>query len=241
MEEKKSSKTSLSTIFLILALMVIAVMAYYIYTEKTNANKEIEKLEANAVEMKNTIKDLQDKIDTISNTINSNNSNENNNETNTSDNNSASFTEEQVKIALSNYLELSSQGSLLLYKLTEKGDLNYDESKDIETTIDGIYGYYITNIKYSEYRNAMLKYVSKSEFERNWNSRYSEDSNGNLLTVDGGSSGVRVYTIKSITKTNDSTYSAKVTSVFDGEDFKEDNLTFAVTSNNGNCVIDSLK
>lgn len=243
MEEKKSVKISLSTLFLILALIVIAFMALYIYTEKTNANKEIETLEANAVEMKNTIKDLQDKIDTISNTINSNNSNEDNNTTNTSDNNSTSFTDEQVKTALSNYLELRAHMhcNALLNNLTEKGALNYDQSKDIDTTVDGVAGYYITNIKYSDYRNAMLKYVSKSEFERNWNSYYSEDSNGNLLAGDGGG-GLRVYTIKSITKTNDSTYSAKVTSVVeDGEYFEEENLTFVVTSNNGNCVIDSLK
>lgn len=243
MEEKKSIKISLSTLFLILALMVIAFMAYYIYTEKTNANKEIETLEANAVEMQNTIKNLQDKIDTISNTINSNNSNEDNNETNTSDNNSISFTDEQVKTALSNYLELRAHMNCnaLLNNLTEKGTLNYDDSKDIDTIIDGTYGHYITNIKYSDYRNAMLKYVSKSEFERNWNSYYSEDSNGNLIAGDGGG-GLRVYTIKSITKSNDSTYSAKVTSVVEeGEYFEEENLTFVVTSNNGNCVIDSLK
>lgn len=242
MEEKKSIKISLSTFFLILALIVIAFMAYYIYTEKTNANKEIETLEANAVEMQNTIKDLQDKIDTISNTINSNNSNEDNNTTNTSDNNSTSFTDEQVKTALSNYLELRANMNCnaLLNNLTEKGALNYDESKNIDSG-DGTYGRYITNIKYSDYRNAMLKYVSKSEFERNWNSYYSEDSNGNLIAGDGGG-GLRVYTIKSITKTNDSTYSAKVTSVVeDGEYFEEENLTFGVTSNNGICVIDSLK
>lgn len=242
MEEKKSIKISLSTLFLILALIVIAFMTYYIYTEKTNANKEIETLEANAVEMQNTIKDLQDKIDTISNTINSNNSNKDNNTTNTNDNNRISFTDEQVKTALSNYLELRAHMNCnaLLNNLIEKGDLNYDESKNIDSS-DGTYGRYITNIKYSDYRNAMLKYVSKSEFERNWNSYYSEDSNGNLIAGDGGG-GLRVYTIKSITKTNDSTYSAKVTSVVeDGEYFEEESLTFVVTSNNGNCVVDSLK
>ena len=230
MEEKKSIKISLSTLFLILALIVIAFMTYYIYTEKTNSNKEIETLEANAVEMQNTIKDLQNKIDTISNTINSNNSNE--------DNNSISFTDEQVKTALSNYLELKSHMNCnaLLNNLTEKELLNYDDSKNVISNER-----YITNIKYSDYRNAMLKYVSKNEFERNWNSYYSEDSNGNLIAGDGGG-GLRVYTIKSITKTNDSTYSAKVTSVVeDGEYFEEENLTFVVTSNNGNCVIDSLK
>lgn len=71
MEEKKSIKVSLSTVFLILAIIAIIVMACYIYLDKTNSNKEIAELEANAVNMQNTINDLQGKINSISNTINS--------------------------------------------------------------------------------------------------------------------------------------------------------------------------
>lgn len=59
MEEKKSLKISLSTFFLLLAIIVIIAMAYYIYTEKTNYNKEIANLEANAANMQSTIEDLQ--------------------------------------------------------------------------------------------------------------------------------------------------------------------------------------
>ena len=71
MEEKKSLKISLSTFFLFIAIIVIILMACYIYKEKTNSNKEIADLEANSVNMQNTIDDLQGKIDSISNTINS--------------------------------------------------------------------------------------------------------------------------------------------------------------------------
>ena len=42
-------------------------------------------------------------------------------------------------------------------------------------------------------------------------------------------------------KTNDSTYSAKAVPIIDDiEQLEEVNFTFVVTSNNGNCVIDSL-
>ena len=132
----------------------------------------------------------------------------------------------------------------LLNVLTEKGALNYDSSKDTAIP-DAPAGLYKTNIKYSDYKNAMLKYVSEDEFERNWNSYYSEDSNGYLIAGEGGG-GLRVYTIKEIKKTispnSTSTYNADVTSVVDDTNFfEEETLTFVITSYNGNCVIDSLK
>lgn len=75
MEEKKVIQISLSTVFLIIAIIVIVIMAYYIYIEKTNANKEISGLKANASNMQNTIDDLQGKIDSIFNTINKHDTN----------------------------------------------------------------------------------------------------------------------------------------------------------------------
>lgn len=239
MEENKVTKISLSTFFLILSLIVIIIMGIFIYkfyNEKIEATKESDDLKTQVNSLTETVNNLQGKIDNISSTINSDNSTENTNSTN-----GTSFTDEQVKIALSNYLELRAHlnCNTLLNKLTEKGDLKYDNSQDIETSINGTEGYYITNVKYSDYRNAMLKYVSKSEFERNWNSYYSEDSNGNLIASDGGGT-ARVYTIKSITKTNNLTYSAKTAYVID-ENSEEENFNFVVTSYNGNCVIDSIK
>lgn len=70
MSEKKS--LSLSTLLLLFSILVIIVMACYIYIEKTNANKKIANLEANATDMQNTIYELQGKINILSNTINSN-------------------------------------------------------------------------------------------------------------------------------------------------------------------------
>lgn len=90
----------------------------------------------------------------------------------------------------------------------------------------------------------MLNYVTENEFERNWTSKIDlrEDSNGYLTHLQGGG-GLRVYTINSITKINDSTYSAKITSIVEDDNTTKLNeeFTFTVKLYNGNCVIDSVK
>ena len=62
MEQKKSSKGSLIIVLLILLVIAIIAIAGYFYVEKTNSDKEIEKLKSNAASMKNTIDELQEKI-----------------------------------------------------------------------------------------------------------------------------------------------------------------------------------
>lgn len=78
MEEKKSSKVSLPTFFLILAIIVIIIMGYYIYNisaQNKAANEELNALNAEISNLKNSVKDYQEKIDSISNTLNSENTN----------------------------------------------------------------------------------------------------------------------------------------------------------------------
>ena len=233
MKEKEPIKVSLSTFFLIIAIMVIIVMGYFMYqfyNEKVIATKE-------SAELKTQVNNLQGKIDNIEDTINSNTSTENSNIP--VSNETSSFTNEQVKKALTDYLELRSYAGCdaLLENLKEKGKLNYDSSKD--TSLDD--GTVITSVKFSDYKNAMLNYVSESEFEKNWIStiHFNENSNGYLTKVQGGG-GLRVYTINNIIKTSDSTYSAKTTATLvDLDDNAKENedFTFGIKSYNGNCVI----
>ena len=241
MEEKNVTKISLSTFFLILAIIAIIVMGIYTYKLNNDKSTEIQKsteLQSQVNSLTSTVSDLQGKIDKVSETVNSNSSAGNT----TTNNNSTSFTDEQVKTALANYLELRAHAGCdaLLENLKEKGKLNYDSSKD-NILNDGTV---ITSIKFSDYKNAMLNYVSESEFEKNWTSSlyFNENSNGYLTKVQGGG-GLRVYTVNSITKTDNSTYSAKTTATLvDLNDSKEDeNFTFSVTSYKGTCVIDSIK
>lgn len=153
-----------------------------------------------------------------------------------------SFTDEQIKEAFANYLEIKATngGKDLLEWLTEKGNLNYDSSKDNE--LDN--GMIITNIKFSDYKNAMLNYVSENEFEKNWKSPFfGEDTQGNLITANGGGSNP-VYTIKNITKISDMNYTAQISYIVDESaptPSYDKNFSFTISSYNSNCVIDSFK
>ena len=241
MEEKNVTKISLSTFFLILAIIAIVVMGIFIYKLNNDKTAEIQKsteLQSQVNSLNGTVSDLQEKINKVSETVNSSSSVLDTN--NTSNNTSSSFTDEQVKSALANYLELQAHAGCdaLLENLTEKGKLNYASSKD-NILNDGTV---ITTIKFSDYKSAMLNYVSESEFDKNWTNKqyFSENSNGYLTKVQGGG-GLRVYTIKNISKTNDTTYSAKVSSVVDDNEYYEENsCTFTIKSYNGKCVIDSI-
>ncbi len=202
MEEKKATKISLSTFFLILALIAIIVMGLYIYKLNNEKSTEIQKsseLQSKVNSLNETVNDLQGKINSISKTIESNNSTENIATTNTVTSNDTSFTNEQVKKALSNYLEIRASAGCdsLLEKLNEKGKINYDPVKD--TILND--GTVITSVKFSDYKVAMLNYVSESEFEKNWTSdqNFYENNNGYLTKVQGGG-GLRVYTVNSIAK-----------------------------------------
>lgn len=242
MNEKNITKISLSTFFLILAVIVIIVMGifmYKTYNEKNIATEKVSDLNGQVSNLKNTVDQLQGKINSISETINSNSSVPDTNTNNTSNNITTSFTDEEVKTALANYLELKEHAgcAAILECLTEKGDLNYDKTKDNISSKDGVH---ITNIKFDDYKKAMLKYVSENEFEKNWTSPQYIDKNddGYLLRPEGGG-GLRVYTIKNISKINDTTYLAKTSSVVgDNEYYEENNYTFTIKSYNGKCVID---
>lgn len=229
MEERKTVKLSLSTVFLIIALIVIVVMAIFmhkLYNEKEEAL-------SNTINTSNLIEN-----NTTTNKGNTSNSIENNTTTN---NGNTSFTEDQVETTLSNYLELMAQqdGQDILQVLTEKGKLNYKNSDDKISNAGAV----TTNVKFSDYKKAMLNFVSETEFEKNWNSKwFSQNSDGYVTTVEGGGT-VPIYTIKSINKTDESNYTAQTSYIIDENEptpSYDKTFTFTITSYNGKCVIDSL-
>ena len=74
MEDKKVTKTSLSTFLLIIAIIIIAIMGFFIY--KLNSEKAIEvkksaDLQAQVSNLNSTVSNLQSKMNTISETVNS--------------------------------------------------------------------------------------------------------------------------------------------------------------------------
>ncbi len=226
MEEKKSIKIGLSTFFLILAIIVIIVMVSYIYIDKTKSNKEIVNLEESTANMQSAINSLQEKMENVVQNIEEND-------------NEPSFTDEQVRKTLSDFLELRAHANCdsLLENLTEKGKLNYEPSKD-KYLEDGTI---ITTIKFSEYKEAMLNYVSEFEFEKNWNTTlyFNKSDDGYLIKTQGGG-GLNVYTIIDIIKNDDINYIANTSYVTEDGTKSIENFSFTVKSYNGNCVIDSI-
>lgn len=253
--EKNVIKISFSTFFLILAVIAIVIMGVFMY--KISKDKSAEQQKSN--ELQSQVNNLQEKIDQISNTINSNTINSNNtsiskdnnvnnsntietSKNNTNNTNNKLLSEEQVKNAIAQYLELQANANCgtPLNLLKEKGKIDYDPSKDTINTSNGVIS---TNVKFSNYKNAMLNYVTESEFEKNWTSKIGlgENSNGYLTHFQGGG-GLRVYTIKSISKIDDTTFYAKTSSVVeDNEFYEENNYTVKVKSVDGKCVIDSFE
>ena len=241
MDEKKTITISLSTFFLFLAIIIIIIMGYFIFkisNENSTDKEKINDLNQKVNILENSKSELQEKIDNISETINT--SNTCNSEKNTEKKENESFTDETVKTAVSNYLELkaSANCSSLENTLKDKGLLTFDFSK--YTTLDD--GKMKTNIKFSDYKNAMLNYVSESEFEKNWTSAlYYEKSNDGYLVVPNGGGDLHPYIIKSITKNSNSSYSVQTTSSVDSTYKKDENFVFTVESYNGKCVINSVE
>ena len=87
MEEKNTTKISLSTYLLVIDIFAIAVMGALIYRLNNDKNAEIKKsasLQAQVNSLNGTVSDLQEKITSISETINSNKSNDNSSKDNNS-------------------------------------------------------------------------------------------------------------------------------------------------------------
>ena len=174
---------------------------YKLYNDKVEETNKATDLQKQVVKLNETINDLQGKINSINDTINTDNTSGNTTKTSENTKNTVGFPEEEVKKAISNYLELDAHAACgaLLTKLTENGQINFNPSKyDINTSTGEI----TTNVKFSDYKKAMLNYVTEAEFERNWTSKqyFNENANGYLTTMQGGG-GLRIYTIKSISKT----------------------------------------
>lgn len=236
MEEKKTIKISLSTFFLLLALVAIVVMAifmYKFYDDKKKADEKSSNLENQLSNLNETVKDLNDKISNTDNTTDV--SNTTNSET--------SFTDTEIKTALSEFLEVYAHANCdsLLDYLSEQGLLG-NTPYDSTVSDDGVV---TTNVKFSDYKKAMLNYVSEDFFNKNWTSSqyFSENNDGYLVKGQGGGS-LREYTVNNIFKINDNTYSANTTSTnLDDSEAPSENekITFSISSYNGKCVIDSFE
>ena len=238
MEEKKTIKISLSTFFLLLALIAIVVMAifmYKFYDDKKNADEKSSNLENQLSNLNETVKDLNDKISNINNT------NEVSNSNNTTTSQTIAFTDTEVKLALSKFLEVYAESNCDgLFDYFEEHGLLKNVPYDYIPSENGV----TTNVKFSDYKKAMLNYVSEDYFNKGWTSpqNFYENDEGYLVKVQGGG-GLVEYTINSISKIDDTTYLANTTAkLVDLDDSTESRMfNFSVSSYNGKCVIDSFE
>jgi len=224
MEEKKTIKISLSTFFLILAIIVIVIMGVFIfkfYNDKKVADSEVKKLES-------TIDTLEGKINSIEGTLNNN---ANNNDT-IKDTTSKTFSNDEIKKTIQKYLDLTgvyagSPGELL----SELGFKNYREDYQTEDY------YRKTNIKYAEYKNRMLNYMTEEWFENNFE-EYFKDIDGYLYYFNGGASGMK-YEVESVNTKGNLSYIANAYYIdFDGNRSDEpSSFEFSIADYNGKCVI----
>ena len=188
MEEKKSLGIHLSTFFLFISIIVIIVMAFYIYIEKTNSNKEIENLEANATNMQNTINDLQDKINSISNTIGSNTSNSKENNTNTTEN-IQTATKEIYKRVKTKGIDKSELNAYSEIYLVLDGNSIYLSNDLSDKALEGTYTVDSAN-------NIDYKFLNPSEdyiFYTSSNYRFEDIDGKKNIVIDNEPNGIMYY------------------------------------------------
>lgn len=171
MEEKKYIKISLSTLFLIIAIIVIAIMGYMMYQMNSEIKQLSEKVTANDIVIEN-------------NKVNKIIENDNENIENIAD------ISAKCKTAFEEYydlqVELYSGGSLyVLKKLNLVSEIPAPEQ--YETTTYEFDDFYKTDIKYSDFKNAMLKYMTDELFEKKFDDDFAKNVNDYLqITAMGG-------------------------------------------------------
>ena len=250
MEEKKTIKISLSTFFLILAIIVIVIMGVFIfkfYNDKKVADSEVKDLNNQVIGLESTINTLEGKINSLEGTINNNANNitnnivnsenvENtqNNDDTTSNSTSKTFSNDEIKKSIQNYLDLkgasagSPEGLLVKLELTSYGQYK-DRTDD---------NYIKTNIKYSDYKSKMLNYMTEQWFENKF-TNYYKNIDGYLYFFDGGATGMS-FDVESVNikgAYSDLNYIANVYNIHIDESKELEHVEFHIADYNGKCVI----
>lgn len=238
---KENNKVALTAVLLILALIIIIVMGFFTYKFYIDKTKETEKsaqLQTQVDSLNETVNDLQEKIDKVSETVNPSNTTNTTNSTSdkttsTTESKNKSFSNDEIKNAIQKCLNLESSktngpGTILntlgLYK---ENDSKQEKEQPAEKS-----GYIKTLIKFNDFKNKMLEYITEECYQREWSEIYYNE-NGYLCYENSGDSGIE-YKVTSIEKSNDS-YSANVKASSEGPD-RDMIVKFKI---NEKCVIES--
>lgn len=142
-------------------------------------------------------------------------------------NSSNKFDDETVKKAIEKYLEISGRSCASPEAFVESLGFKPEGKPDANYLIK-------TKIKYSEFKEKVLTYMTEELFQEKYATFVSEQD-GMLCYLDTGASGLE-YTIKSIKKLSDNKYLAIVDELVLEENNKF-KFEFIIENYKGNCVI----
>lgn len=115
-------------------------------------------------------------------------------------------------------------------------NLGFDESKQI---YDEATETVITNVKYDDFKNAMLNYVTEEYFKKETDGHIVKDKSGYVRKSQGGGN-CYISTINSITKTGNLSYDVNITRT---TDYNDESYTetekFAFKEYNNKLVVDT--
>ena len=223
-EEKNTKKNNgVLIVLLVLALIIIAVMGFFtykFYNEKTKETEKSTELQATVNTLNETVTDLQEKMNTISDTIGSRDS-ENTTTENTTSNKDKNqpLSNAEIKKAIQACLDLESAKSNGPGMNLETLGFYKDESESEQEQPAQKSGFNKTTIKYKEFKNKMIEYMTEECYEKQWGDIYSNE-NGYLCYDNIGETGIK-YEVNSIEKTTDG-YKANVTASSEGPDIKKE-------------------
>ena len=231
MEDKKI-KAGTVVVWLCLVLIAVLLIGIVFITYKyTNEKNNLED-KLNSKDQK--ISELENKISKVSEVINGEDEKKTNNvsKTKTNTNTTKNFTDDEIKNAIQEYLYIYG-----IYTGVPSELLDHLGFKDfrIGNSVDN---YYKTNIKYSEYKDKMLNYMTEKWFKDNF-TRFYKNIDGYLYCFDGGGDGL-YFKVKDITLKGDYSdlnYIAKVDEELYEGSYEEENIEFHIENNNGKCVI----
>lgn len=235
MEEKKKIKISLGMAILItiIILLVIALgIVYYFGFVKNNTkkleadnmelNKQIDSLELEREKLNNKISELEKEENSIEETLNNNDT--------IKKNASKTFSNDEIKKAIQEYLDL--RGTYIGGPGEMLDKLGFEDYRENEKIGD----YTKTNIKYIEYKDGMLNYMTEECLKKDFKECFKE-INGYIYFVDGGATGDNraVESIK--LKDNSSNFKYIANTYWPEHEYEISALEFHIAEYNGKCVI----
>lgn len=238
---KKSKRSSKKTIIFILTtvilLVIISILLMIILRDNLDKNEAIK----DAKHYETEFNKLYEKMKSLENNGELKESTQENKEEQESK--KIELTKEIANEKLENYFLLyNGVGDNIFIELTKKNLLKYDKSKNSVRRSTNTNGETVTNVKYTDYKNALLTFISESEFNSNFKEGYDKtNSSGNIILGDFGG-GAITYKIEDVIRKSELEYTVKTSFEVEEEknkQVKEFNVLFKLEKDN--YIIDSVK